>query len=223
MEKPMKSNLTKLSLAFLSAVFILGCQDQGPLGPDALVPQFDKKGIGDCTDPINGHCHGDDGSDPVDATFTADFGGLLFVAEDGGGIIDRLVGPHGGKKNLQGGGPHNPESLFFSDFLADAHANGQSCYPAGPYGVQLSLGQNKPGSSEAIIRIFFTGKDKDGDTEIGYELLLRGTLIPAEWVPTDGNPATITVETFQVGAGGQQACSSTGDVDFDVVVTLNAA
>ena len=39
----MKSNLTKLSLALLSAVFILGCQDVGT-GPDGLVPQFAKGG-----------------------------------------------------------------------------------------------------------------------------------------------------------------------------------
>ena len=41
----MKSNLTKLSFALLSAVFILGCQDLGSdaVGPDGLVPQFAKK------------------------------------------------------------------------------------------------------------------------------------------------------------------------------------
>ena len=61
----MKSNLTKLSLALLSAVFILGCQDQGsgPVGPEGLVPQFDKKGTGDCAPKVdNVHCHGDGGS-----------------------------------------------------------------------------------------------------------------------------------------------------------------
>ena len=41
----MKSSLTKLSLALLSAAFLLGCQDlgSGPVGPDGLVPQFAKK------------------------------------------------------------------------------------------------------------------------------------------------------------------------------------
>ena len=38
----MKSHLPKVSLAFLSAVFLLGCQDMGsgPVGPDGLGPQF---------------------------------------------------------------------------------------------------------------------------------------------------------------------------------------
>ena len=56
--------------ALLGVALVLGCQDVGT-GPDGLVPQFDKKdltrGEGDCPgdlDPINGHCHGDDGSAP---------------------------------------------------------------------------------------------------------------------------------------------------------------
>ncbi len=64
----MKFNLTKISIALLSAVFILGCQDQGsgPVGPDGLVPQFDRKSDDQfCLDGVTlrdkGHCHGDDG------------------------------------------------------------------------------------------------------------------------------------------------------------------
>ncbi len=41
----MKSNLTKLSLALLSAVFVLGCQDVGTgvVASDGPGPQFVKK------------------------------------------------------------------------------------------------------------------------------------------------------------------------------------
>ena len=41
----MKSHLAKVSLALLSVVFVLGCQDQasGPVGLDGLGPQFAKK------------------------------------------------------------------------------------------------------------------------------------------------------------------------------------
>ena len=61
----MKSNLFKLSLALLSAVFILSCQDlgSGPVGPDG--PQFDRKNLDDalCPDEVTprdrGHCHDD--------------------------------------------------------------------------------------------------------------------------------------------------------------------
>ena len=58
----MKSHLTKVCLALLSAVFILGCQDlgSGPVGPEGVVPQFNKPNK-------NGdHNHGaDDGGGPT--------------------------------------------------------------------------------------------------------------------------------------------------------------
>ena len=65
----MKAPLTKVSLALLSAVFILSCQDLGT-GPDGLVPQFDKP-IGNCAVPVNGHCHDDDENSDND-TFTVE-------------------------------------------------------------------------------------------------------------------------------------------------------
>ena len=71
----MKSNLTNVSLVLLSAVFILGCQDQGsgPVGPDGLVPQFAK--VKNC-DPPDPHpsCKeegGTGGSVPANLTMTS--------------------------------------------------------------------------------------------------------------------------------------------------------
>ena len=61
----MKAHLAKLSLALLSTVFLLGCQDMGsePVGPEGLGPEFNKP-------DVNGnHNHGDDG-DPEQATLT---------------------------------------------------------------------------------------------------------------------------------------------------------
>ena len=48
----MKAHLTKVSLALLSMVFLLGCQEQGsdPVGPEGLGPEFVKKGE-DCGMP----------------------------------------------------------------------------------------------------------------------------------------------------------------------------
>ncbi len=41
----MKAHLTKVSLALLSTVFLLGCQEQGsgPVGPEGLGPEFGHK------------------------------------------------------------------------------------------------------------------------------------------------------------------------------------
>ena len=52
----MKSHLPKLSLALLSAAFLLGCQEQGsePVGPEGLGPEFAK--VKNC-DPDQGEVH----------------------------------------------------------------------------------------------------------------------------------------------------------------------
>ena len=55
----MKSDLTKVSIALLCAVSILGCQDLGPVGPDGLVPQFTHR-PGTC----KGHHKNDPGCEP---------------------------------------------------------------------------------------------------------------------------------------------------------------
>ena len=70
----MKSSLTKVCLALLSTAFLLSCQDlgSGPVGPDGLVPQFDKPvktdeqclALGRVLDET-GHCHAGDDRDPV--------------------------------------------------------------------------------------------------------------------------------------------------------------
>ena len=57
----MKAHLTKVSLALLSTVFLLGCQDlgSGPVGPEG--PQFDKADFGGpcpVERDVKGHCHG---------------------------------------------------------------------------------------------------------------------------------------------------------------------
>ena len=63
----MKARLTKVSLALLSAVFLLGCQEQGsgPVGPG---PEFDRPFSHSCTMPVDGHCHDDDVEDPQPST-----------------------------------------------------------------------------------------------------------------------------------------------------------
>ncbi len=65
----MKAHLTKVSLALLSTVFLLGCQEQGsgPVGPDGLGPEFGHK---------TSHNPGGGGEDPQEFTVTLT-GGML--------------------------------------------------------------------------------------------------------------------------------------------------
>ena len=86
----MTSDLIKVSLALLSAVFVLGCQDQGPVGPDGLVPQFDKADSGapcPVTRDAKGHCHGDGGSELATVTLA---GGMTMATLGADGKNDDL-------------------------------------------------------------------------------------------------------------------------------------
>ena len=84
----MKSHLAKVSLALLSAVFVLGCQDMGsgPVAPDDLGPQF-AKAIKNC-DPEKGPVHrsckdGDGGGGPTAADATVVLSdGMTSTAQD---------------------------------------------------------------------------------------------------------------------------------------------
>ena len=71
----MKAHLAKLSLALLSTVFLLGCQDMGsePVGPEGLGPEFNKPNSGNCGLV---HCHGDEPGATLDLEFGMVFTGL---------------------------------------------------------------------------------------------------------------------------------------------------
>ena len=67
----MKSNLTKVSFALLSAVFILSCQDVGTgvVEADGLSPQFAKKDKNCVTPPLHPSCPEDEVPPPAGTTF----------------------------------------------------------------------------------------------------------------------------------------------------------
>ncbi len=85
----MKSDLAKVSLALLSAVFILGCQDLGTGSVELdSGPQFDKRGdtgalCGGAGGPVrdeNGHCHGDEEATGV-PTYSISLEGSIFSVD----------------------------------------------------------------------------------------------------------------------------------------------
>ncbi len=91
----MNAHLAKLSLALLSAVFLLGCQEQGssPVGLEGLGPELDKRGSGSCAAAASGgHCHGDE-----EATeFTVKVTGDIFSV---GGFVDGVDGLYEATRN----------------------------------------------------------------------------------------------------------------------------
>ena len=88
----MKSHLAKVSLALLSAAFVLGCQEQGsgPVGPEGLGPEFDK--------PSNGvHDHGEDNDDTKVTWSLADLTVHDGVPVSGSTLLSTCPGTPGAK------------------------------------------------------------------------------------------------------------------------------
>ena len=78
----MKAHLTKVSLALLSAAFLLGCQEHGsePVGPEGLGPEFAK--VKNCN-PVIGDVHPScKPADDDDKTVTVTLSGGMEASDD---------------------------------------------------------------------------------------------------------------------------------------------
>ncbi len=78
----MKVHLVKLSLACLSAAFLLGCQEQGsePVGPEGLGPVFAKPGA--C--PGHPSCKDEPSDSPRNAVVTVAVASFLLIGTESG-------------------------------------------------------------------------------------------------------------------------------------------
>ncbi len=78
-----------------------------------------------------------------------------------------------------------------------------------------------------MIQYNFPANGTEGTTGIGYTLILRGILVPADWVPATVKDLAVidgTQGTFEVGPShgpGAISCKGTGNVNFSVDVVLN--
>ena len=218
----MKKHLTKLSLALLSAVFILGCQDQGfsPVEPVDLGPAFDKKGSGDCAiKPHNLHCHGDPEPDPdPPPTFTVTFDGDI----TGEGVF---LGQSKGVTEIFAPVELAQLSLDFSQSFQGKFVGGVNCFGEGLSGERGNIDQER----SFPLRFRFIAKDKNGDgTDIFYLMVLNDAVFtPATpWPPeAPADTTTITGGIFELqhenGPGRKNACKANGDLLFSITVTKN--
>ena len=97
----MKAHLAKVSLALLSAAFLLGCQEQGsePVGPEGLAPQFAK----DKACPDSGHPSCKPAEDD-DKTVTVTLSGGMETS-DGGLTGVKVFSDNNKKFSMNTGGP----------------------------------------------------------------------------------------------------------------------
>ena len=216
----MKAHLAKVSLALLSTVFLLGCQEQGsePVGPE-----FDKKGTGDCADkPHNVHCHGDDdgGGGKVTGTFTAAFTDDVTSGED--------VQLNEGQTQLTTGGtPATLDLTFFRDDgiapgWATCFNSGTAVSPASVFTGPLGINFKKNDPVDVEIQFNFDAKGTDGTT-VRSGFGLHGEIQDPENWPAVAGASTIEVTTYVMihgnGPGSAVACTGSGNVNVTIVVT----
>ena len=230
MEKLIKSDLTKLSLALLSAVFILGCQDLGTgvVEADGLEPQFAKGGErgklggggGDPTeaDATVGLTGGLITSDPQDVQVRKDNASTLQVRRDGFSSQIALSATHtaGLEACGQTGGG---EGLMTADQVLGLinDASDLSRW------FVARFDKHDPDGEHWIRHNWEVGTGHTRNLDVGIGGLLKGytapddtgdfSLNPRATVVTDGDVSTITfaagfgiVSIQQRGGGVHLAC-----------------
>ena len=200
----MKPILAKVSVALLSTVFIVGCQDQGsgPVGPDGLVPQFGK--VDKNCDPPDPHPSCKPPDDPGGDVLTFD--------------VTMHIGTDHSSALPQTGRVHNDDTgILIDNFELDLTFLGLACIPAGLVGgtdenatfKQISGGDGSDGFFQFLF--FLNG--------VRHSLTLRATIDnPDTWLPTDGAVNKMTPRDngdWSVTASGkghkQNGCTGDGD------------
>ena len=167
--------------ALLGVVLVLGCQEQGPVGPDGLVPRFNKAGSinkEDCEATpgkvfdAREHCH--DGEEPVvrpmfdvdvtSTSFHVSFSGVTDPKSGGEIIVD--------------------EDMLT---LSQAFFDGPLTCSLGAVAQTASL-WIAPG--EDHVHLFFQFEFPDNEARAGYTLELLGNR-PDNWPPTADNGVEI--------------------------------
>ena len=203
----MKPILAKVSVALLSVVFILGCQDQGPgpVGPDGLVAQFDKAGSGECPEAASGgHCHG--------VQPTGDATWRVSVTINGSEEVVR-------ETTLDG--------LVWVDFpLNLAFFNGELGCSMGDSGIQTGDLWIREGDDH--VHVFFTQfTHSESGVESKHAIEMGGELVGGELPPVAGTDAEIRESPdghWEITAKGrkrQNGCTGVGE-ELVLTVTVEA-
>ena len=230
----MKAHLTRVSVALLSAVLILGCQDVAT-GPDGLVPQFDKKGFPNpnCEMPdTKGHCHGDEDPGTV-PTPAAPFVEISHITGDIATVTDPITVDSGRKDTqISFGGPGiYAEQIVLSENFVKSQPgwgtgdrsvcfedkNGNRTWGGLSAGAREGKGARVDDVGEAIVSYYFVALGIDGETPLGYALEVTGTFttsVPgAAFVPGVNEYTTVTWDggLMWVNNGGDgQGCVGGG-------------
>ena len=239
----MKAHLTKVSLALLSAAFLLGCQDlgSGAVGPDGLEPQFAKPSC-----PGHPSCKPDDdggGGDKTNGvysvTFTDPSGGDDIITgsggtspEEGPATVDitntklALWGDHGVDFTIP-----ITQALFdcFDDPRAVDLGGGRYTIhrPRGALTIIAGTSENGRPANEAELAFGIRVQDAKG-LWIPYVFQTFGDIVGDFLPATELSSVTVTgtVEDWTLensgGKKGRACAADSGTVSFEVTVTLES-
>ena len=210
-----------LPLAFLSAAFMLACQDQGsePVGPEGLGILLDRG-------PIHDHGGGGDEADnPGSATYDYVFAGVITTDPSPGGASG---GGPGGGVGLRCG----PCDIEGEEALIVLNQFGE-CFTDPEFRLDEFSGQLRPDKKDpTMVQAVFNFKafGIDGETEFNYNLKLDGLVDVDEttdndiFPPEDGETTTVDFATVTMNTKGGKdnsavACTGTVAVLTSVELT----
>lgn len=219
--KTMRTQRVLLPLAFLSAAFMLACQDPGlePVGPEGLGILLDKPSG---NPPMHDHGGGGGG----DATFTATWietSLLPLCFENVCG--DPITTLHEGNKFLGGVGVPNVYELDLS-FLktAGSVSSGAACFADGTFTGVIQLHRLAGKDLNARLLFSFPALGDDATAVVDYALVLLGVAENNFVLPATGESIVIDWQKFDVdhenGPNRSAACSGgTEDPDSSMLLT----
>ena len=225
--KTMKTQRAVLPLAFLSAAFMLGCQDQGsePVGPEGLAPLFH-------VSPKHPDGHGGDGGDgdnPGSPFYKYTFTGDITTAPSTADAKPTVGNDQNGDVVLQHccDNPGVLEALKLSSGLLDQfELGGEQCFVGDITSAEFGGGltPDKKVVNKVVARFRFTAQDKSGTPGVVYWLSLDGMVTTPEeldgtptggiFPPEPGETTTVTFTDASIGAARSKkeknACSGDG-------------
>ena len=214
----MKAHLTKISLALLSAAFLLGCQEQGsePVGPEGLGPEF-HHGKGSHAD---GGGDGGGGDNPGSLFYEYTFTGDITTAPSPADARSTVGNDEGGEIRLHQRAGNDftdgvdDEALILSGaFLNLFEGSADNCFDrtlltlVDDDFITGTLRPDKKDMNKVEAVFHFHALDTEGINEVTYRLGLDGN-VTATTDAGDGifppEPRETTTVTFTAASIGAQ-------------------
>lgn len=234
--KTMRPQRAMLPLAFLSAGFVLGCEDSRPtpVGPEGLGPLFHVS----AKHPDGHGGGGGEADNPGSPFYKYTFTGDIMTDPSTADAKPTVGNDQNGEVVLQHccDNPGVVEALILSSALVDQFDANELCFPREDNGTVRfdsfggELRPDKKDMNKVVAFFLFTAQDKSGMSEVRYRLTFDGNVDVATNMdlidgifPPEPEETTIVTFTDLASIGAQQkkeknACSGVTSINSSVRV-----